>query len=102
MSAISNLKDALVTAAGNISWEIDRLECLADIDTWYATRTAADALSANEVTSYSIGGRSVTRQGVAGLRKTESELYGRIMARLYHVGQVQVDGRREWLTRGIV
>ena len=93
MSNISDLKDALTTAAANITDDIDRLECLSDIDSWYDVRLAVDALTSNSVKSYSIGGRSVTREDLSGLKAEAQELYERIKQKLYYRGAGLLDAR---------
>ena len=86
MSNISDLKAALIEQAASISNAIDRLDCLATIDDWYACRVAVAAVQANSVQSYSIGGRSVTRQNLAQFQEQERQLYARILEFLYARG----------------
>lgn len=93
MSNISTLKDYLVTQAAGISETIDRYECLADIDSWYACRTAIDTIKGGKMTSYSIGGRSATYQDVGKLEEQERALYRSIKDRLYGSGIMLADLR---------
>jgi hypothetical protein len=93
MSNVSDLKDALVSAAASITNTLDKKECLALIDDWYLVRTAIAALSQPGVTSYSIGGRSVTRESMKFLRVDEADMYARIKNHLYREGVVYVDMR---------
>ena len=91
MSNIADLKTHLQTKAADLTDDLDKLECLSDIDTWYLARTAIDALSSTDVTSYSIGGRSVTRAQIPQLQQQERTLYLRIMQRLYLGGMGLID-----------
>lgn len=101
VSNILDLKTLLVAKAAELTFDVDKAECLADIDTWYSCRTAVDSVTAGAVVSYSIGNRTVTRQNVSSFQSTERELYGRIMARLYKAGEIQVDSREESTTGGL-
>ena len=68
-SFITQLADAWRERAAGLSDELDRLQCLFLIDEWEGMRKAVSALSsAADVTSYSIGGRSVTRSNLRELR----------------------------------
>ena len=93
MSNISDLKDALTTEANKLTDTIDRLECLSYIDSWYDTRVAVDSLTSNSVKSYSIGGRSVTREDLSGLKAEANELYEKIKQYLYYRGAGLLDAR---------
>ena len=91
MSNIADLKTKLETITteaytnGSID-ELDKLEILTDIDAWYDCRVAVNALTATDVQSYSIAGRSVTRRDVPSLQKQADTLYLQIKARLYYRG----------------
>jgi len=86
MSNLSDLKAALVVEANTITFNLDKLECLADIDAWYNATTAVNALSASNVTSYSIAGRTVTRANLTATRNEASQLLTKIKERLYGSG----------------
>lgn len=86
MSALADLKTLLSTKAADISFDLDKAECLADIDTWYAARTALDALGADEISSYTMRGRTFNRRNMGEFRTEERQLYDRIMGRLYPGG----------------
>lgn len=68
MSNISDLKAAYIVQAADITDAIDKLECLAAIDSWYACELAVSTLSSSDVSSYSIAGRSVTRKNLPELQ----------------------------------
>jgi hypothetical protein len=102
MSNISDYKAWLITRAASISFEGDKLECLALIDTWYACRVKADTLSATDVSSYSIAGRSVTKITVENLRIEESRLLNEIKAYLGIGPGGMIDARGSELTMGSV
>jgi len=91
MSNIADLKAALIAEAANISDSIDKLECLSDIDTWYIARAAIDAFSDPTISSYSIGGRSVTRNQLPVIREQESIMLERIKGWLGRAGGGLVD-----------
>lgn len=94
MAALLDLKAKLLLLAADIEDDLAELSCLADIDQWYAIRTALDAFASTSILSYSIGGRSVTRSDRAQLQRQERELYVRIMNALGGRGsQVTVDLR---------
>lgn len=67
------------------------LECLDIIGQWYDARLAVAALGADEVQSYSIAGRTVTRKDLPGLRAEVEDLYAQIKGLLYNAGMVFVD-----------
>jgi hypothetical protein len=71
MSNIADLKTELQTIAGTITITMERLYALDLIDRWYSARLAADTTNSSGVISYSIGGRSVTRQGVSQSKTAE-------------------------------
>lgn len=83
MANIDTLKAALVSAAASITNDIDRYDCLTLIDDWFACRSAVAAVQGNSIQSYSIAGRSVTRQNVDQFAKSERQLYARIHEYLY-------------------
>jgi len=78
MSATSDLKAYYIAQAEYITDEGDKLEALAAIDRWYNCRLAIDSLSASDVASYSIGGRSVTRKPLSDLRNQEATLVAEV------------------------
>lgn len=92
-TAIENLKAYLVTAAGQIRNDLDKLECLALIDSWYPARVAIDALRANTISSYSLNGRSVTRNSIGVLESAEYRMMAQIKDYLYLRGVTLVDNR---------
>lgn len=91
MSNLSDLKDALTTAAASITDAMDKAECLADIDSWYACRTAVDAFETSNVQSYSMSGRSVSRASLPDIKTSEREYWSRIQAKLYYKGASLLD-----------
>lgn len=93
MSNLSDLYDALVTAADSLSDPLDILECKADIDSWYAARQASDSNAARQIASYSIAGRSVSYSLPTQIDTRERVLWERVMARLYCRGIAYVDHR---------
>lgn len=97
MANIDDLKAALIEAAADITNTIDRLECLTLIDDWYLCRTAVSSVQSNSISSYSIGGRTVTRANVQSFANMERELYARIQQYLYHrgIGLISLSGADE-------
>lgn len=92
MSNISDLKDALVVKAADITDELDRLDCLAAIDDWYSCRTAVASLqSGADVASYTMGGRTITLRTLADAQVTERQLWARVQELLYCRGAVGID-----------
>lgn len=83
----------LQARAAEIDFELDRLECLRLIDEWNNAQTSVAALSANEIASYSIAGRSVQRKGTGELADRVSDLYAQIQGYLYGRGIVLLDHR---------
>lgn len=82
VSNISDLKAALIAEAAKLSDTLQQLEVLSLIDDWYSCRVAVAAVQANGIASYSIGGRSVTRQNVDTFAQQERVLYAEIMGHL--------------------
>lgn len=93
MSNVADLKTQLVTDANTLSDTVDRLECLSDIDDWYTCRVAVSELSAHDVQSYSVSGRSFTKKDLKSLEARERDLYAKIKARLYCAGSMLADSR---------
>jgi hypothetical protein len=83
MANIDTLKAALVAAAADIVNDIDRYECLLLIDEWFAARGNVASLAANSISSYSIGGRTVTRSSSASGISMADQMYARIKEYLY-------------------
>jgi hypothetical protein len=69
MGAIQDIQTALLAKSGEMTDALDRAECEAFIAEYVALRTAILALSSSSVTSYSIAGRSVTKNDLAKLRQ---------------------------------
>jgi hypothetical protein len=69
MAAIADIQTALTARAATITDALQRAECEAAIAEYIALRTAILALSSSQITSYSLGGRSVTRADLASLRQ---------------------------------
>jgi len=69
MAAIADINTALLARAATITDALQRAECEAAIAEYIALRTAILALSSSQITSYSLGGRSVTRADLASLRQ---------------------------------
>ena len=86
MSNIADLKALLIVKAADISFDLDKLECLSDIDAWYNARVAVETLSSTDIVSYSIAGRSVTKASIPSLKGEVNDLYQRIISRLYGAG----------------
>lgn len=82
MSNIADLKAALIVEAAKLDDDLQKLEVLSLIDDWYACRVAVAAVQANGIASYSIAGRSVTRQNVETFAQQERVLYAEIMGHL--------------------
>lgn len=101
MSNISNLKDYLVLRANELADDLEKLECLALIDDWYASRLAAAALQSQTLLSYTIAGRSVTRNQAQNIASQEHQLYARITALLYKRGSGLADMRVPSDTGGV-
>ena len=78
MSNLSNLKDALITAAAEINDDIDKYDCLAAIDDWFVLRSALTSLQSGAVQSYAIAGRSVTRRNLPEIVNAEAVAYQKI------------------------
>jgi hypothetical protein len=81
MSNLSELKDAyLAQGVAQLTDSIELLEFKAALDSWYNARTALESLTATDVSSYSIAGRSVTRAQSSTLRadvaRLEAEIRG--------------------------
>jgi hypothetical protein len=93
MSALTNLQAKYVADAASLTDTVEQLQVLADIETWAAARTALDALTASNLSSYSIAGRSVTRRDVPSLQNQEREVHGRILTALYGRGVMVADLR---------
>jgi hypothetical protein len=98
---LENLKAKILALAGELSDELDRLEAIALVDEWYATRLASAALDAGNVQAYSLLGRQVTKKDGAALAARASELYAQIKARLYGRGVVLADMGGEPIDRGV-
>ncbi len=69
MAAIADIQTALLARSATITDALQRAECEAAIAEYIALRTAILALSSSQITSYSLGGRSVTRADLASLRQ---------------------------------
>ena len=69
MGAIQDINTALLAKAALITDTLDKAECEAFIAEYVALRTAILALSGNQTASYSIAGRSVTRNDLPKLRQ---------------------------------
>jgi hypothetical protein len=72
MSNLSDLFDAYVVKANLITDALEKIECLVEIDSWYACRQALDALNSKELASYSMNGKTVTRQNIPSIRNEET------------------------------
>jgi hypothetical protein len=94
MSAnLDNLKAAYIADAASVTPTTDRLECLVKIDDWYAAATALADLQSKGMSSYSVGGRTVTRRDVPALERTVGQLQNEIKNVLYCRGSSYVDCR---------
>ena len=98
MSNIADLK-ALYLAKGvaQLTDDVQLAEFKAALDSWYNARVALDSLTATDVTSYSIAGRSVTRSQSATLRADVARLFEEVKGYLYGGGGGLVDmSGAEW------
>lgn len=96
MSNLSDLKAALETAAAELTDDIEKYECLSDIDEWYDCRTALAAFTGHDVQSYTTpAGRQVTRKNLPQLERSERALYARIKNHLYGTSAVLLDNRTD-------
>ncbi len=79
MAAIADINTALLARAATITDSLQRAECEAAIAEYIALRTAILALSSSQITSYSLGGRSVTRADLASLRQQANLARGEVV-----------------------
>jgi len=93
MSTQTVLLAYIQARAAEISFELDRLECLELITRWNNALTAFAAVTGNEIQGYSIAGRSVQRRAVSEMQGAADDLYQQIMARLYGAGVRLIDHR---------
>jgi hypothetical protein len=93
MSNVANLKTALISEAAKVDNTIDQLSLLSDIDDWYSARVALGELVGKGMSSYSVGGRTVTRRDIPQLTRAERDLYQRILDVLYCRGSALIDLR---------
>jgi hypothetical protein len=93
MSTQSDLVTYLQSRAAELTFELDKIECLDLISRWNSIRTAVAALESNEVHSYSIAGRSVQRKDLPSLQSQAEEVYSTIKALLYGGSVTLVDHR---------
>jgi len=79
MAAIEDLKNAWVARIGTISDALVKAEATYLLDQYIAALPQQAALEANQITSYSIGGRSFTRrmvgEGQSAIQRMKFELY---------------------------
>lgn len=82
MSAIDDLNNAITTEVALISDTLNKAKAAYVQESYIAALTKQTALEANEITSYSIGGRSFTyrdvQAGASAVAALESELAGLI------------------------
>ena len=78
MPAIQDINAALLAKAATLTDALDKAECEAFIAEYVALRTAILALSSSSVTSYSIAGRSVTKNDLGKLRQQAQAIRGEI------------------------
>jgi len=83
-----NLKTALIAKAGEIAFDLDRLECLALIDDWYAASVARTSVGGGTLSSYSLNGRTFTKHDLTQLDRHVEALYAQIKASLYGNGHL--------------
>lgn len=102
MSNLSDLK-ALYLAKGVAAFtdDVNLLEFKTKLDQWYNAQVAVDALSATDISSYSIAGRTVTRTQLPQLRETAASLQNDVRAYLYDGsgGRIDMSGA-EWSYQG--
>jgi hypothetical protein len=92
-SNLENLQARYIAAAGELTNLLARDKCLVAIDDWFTARTAASAVGGNEISGYSINGRSVTRRAVKEIQDRVAVLEGQIEGMLYGLGVQLVDNR---------
>lgn len=93
MSTQSDLVTYLQARAAELSFELDRLECLNLIERWNNAATALATVQGNEIQGYSIAGRSVQRRVVSEMQDTARDLYAQVKELLYGAGIVLIDHR---------
>lgn len=82
-SPVDQLADIWTAKANDLRDDEARLECLALIADWRAARAAVSALSSSsDVQSYSIAGRTVTRNDLRMIRREVESLADQIRALL--------------------
>jgi hypothetical protein len=94
MSTQSDLVTYLQARAAELTFELDRLECLNLIERWNNAATALAAVQGDAIKGYSIAGRTVDRREVAEIQRTHDEIYGQIKSVLYGHGITLLDHRQ--------
>lgn len=87
------LKAELQTSANLLTTAMYKYKALILIDQYIAALTKQAESSANDVQSYSIGDRSVTRSGATGYAKMVTDLESQLMAILNGGGVTFTDFR---------
>ena len=94
MAAVDDLKALLLTKASLITFDIDQAMYLAAIDNWYPLAVARQTLAGNsEIQSYSVGGRSVSRNQLPTLIRQEQAALMDVLKYLKLAGDGLMDSR---------
>jgi hypothetical protein len=93
MAALDDLKSLLVDKASTIGFDVDQAMYLVAIDNWWPLAQARQALSASDLQSYSISGRTVTRKNLPEIVRMERAALMDALAYLKLAGEGLVDTR---------
>ena len=92
-TALDNFKAYLVQQAALLGNTFDQFRVLAYIDEWYSTWQAISALRGTTTTSYTMNGRSVSRQSLPSLQLQLDRLQRDIEDLLFMRSVALVDNR---------
>ena len=92
-TALENWKAYLEADANKLANAYDKLKALQYIESWYNTFLATEALRSQNITSYSLNGRSVSRQNLSSLKAELQNLQYQIEDILYMRGIILADAR---------
>ena len=95
MAALDNEKARYVADAASITSDVDELRCLRVIDEWYDAQKAFAQLSASDISSYSVSGRSVQRKELQDSDRTAARLLQEIYQFIYARGAPLIDTRTQ-------
>ena len=82
-SSITALKAAFTVQIATISDALRKAEAEYTLDVWADAMTKQAALEANDITSYSIGGRTFTRRDIAAGQQSVQQLRYNLEAFIY-------------------